>query len=306
MQSLLHRTALGCLFGDNFQGRCPSPLMVQSNIALGQEGMGLAKMKWADFNNDGKQDLVVAWYWTSFVGMQNESMSFDWTTLTTPEDKVLLQSIRSDIQTADLNGDGNQDLIFGNYDRNISFVDNSTGDPNDWEVKYFTDNTPTFSDVINPRRITDIEVIDLDQDGHFEVVVCTDDNTYEGVFAFSVDENWEASEVVNLIPGVPFISENHRNILEMDWSDFDEDGDLDLVAVMENENTVYFSENRLDSAGCTDELAVNFDADASVDDGSCAFAGEPCNDGISATYNDNIQATGRVWVSHSAGKMSCA
>ena len=271
-----------------------SPLAFEGpvNVAEGQEGMGLAKMNWADFNNDGKQDVVVAYGWNSFVGIQGASMSFEWTPLTTENGKVLLQSYRSDLQTADINGDGYEDVVFGNWDRNISFIDNSTGDPNDWEVKYFTDNSPTITANINPRRVTDLELIDVDQDGDYEIVSCTDDNAYEGVFAFDVDENWESTHVVNLIPGVPFVSGHHRNIIDMEWGDFDADGDLDLVAVMESENRVYFSDNVLETAGCTDELAVNFDAGASVDDGSCAFAGEPCNDGISATYNDNIQADG--------------
>ena len=265
----------------------------QFNIAEGQEGLGYAKMEWADFNNDGRQDVVVAWYWNSYVGIQGEDLAFEWTTLSTQDGKVLLQvAWRSDMATADVDGDGFVDIVFGNWDRNTSYVDNNSGNPEDWEVRYFSDNSPTYVSETNPTQVTDIEILDLNSDGVLEVVVCSNRHDLEGVFAFSVDENWESSDVVNLIPGVPFVPNGDHNLYDMDWSDFDADGDLDLVAVMHEENVVYFSENVLETAGCTDELAVNFDAGASVDDGSCAFAGEPCNDGISATYNDNIQADG--------------
>ena len=41
-----------------------------------------------------------------------------------------------------------------------------------------------------------------------------------------------------------------------------------------------------DYAGCTSELACNYDAGASIEDGSCFFPGDSCNDGDLFTEND--------------------
>jgi hypothetical protein len=43
-----------------------------------------------------------------------------------------------------------------------------------------------------------------------------------------------------------------------------------------------------DVLGCTDALACNYDAAATLDNGSCLFEGASCNDGNSATINDVV------------------
>jgi hypothetical protein len=52
--------------------------------------------------------------------------------------------------------------------------------------------------------------------------------------------------------------------------------------------------------GCTDETACNFDALASIDDGSCFYPGDACSDGNATTVNDsynaNCQCAGEVVV----------
>ena len=42
--------------------------------------------------------------------------------------------------------------------------------------------------------------------------------------------------------------------------------------------------------GCTDTLACNYDATATVDSGGCAFPGDSCNDGDETTINDTYNA----------------
>jgi hypothetical protein len=44
------------------------------------------------------------------------------------------------------------------------------------------------------------------------------------------------------------------------------------------------------AAGCTMPDACNFDATATIDDGSCLFVGSPCDDGLAETINDMIGA----------------
>jgi len=45
-----------------------------------------------------------------------------------------------------------------------------------------------------------------------------------------------------------------------------------------------------DVEGCTDATACNFDAAATVDDGTCILPGDSCNDGNPLTVNDTVQA----------------
>lgn len=56
--------------------------------------------------------------------------------------------------------------------------------------------------------------------------------------------------------------------------------------------------NCLDNPGCTDDLACNFDAFATEDDGSCLYANTSCDDGNQTTVNDirdiNCNCSGEV------------
>ena len=44
------------------------------------------------------------------------------------------------------------------------------------------------------------------------------------------------------------------------------------------------------AAGCTEEEACNYDADAEANDGSCSYPGDACDDGDSGTMNDMYDA----------------
>ena len=44
-------------------------------------------------------------------------------------------------------------------------------------------------------------------------------------------------------------------------------------------------------SGCTDATACNYDAEAEVNDGSCAYPGDACDDGDAMTINDAYTAT---------------
>ena len=49
---------------------------------------------------------------------------------------------------------------------------------------------------------------------------------------------------------------------------------------------VWFWEPPVDVLGCVNGSACNFDADATLDDGSCFFIGEPCDDNDANTFDD--------------------
>jgi len=52
-----------------------------------------------------------------------------------------------------------------------------------------------------------------------------------------------------------------------------------------------FSDSGSSTPGCTDGSACNFDAAATVDNGSCTFPGDACDDGDAATINDELDAS---------------
>merc|ERR1711871_1170070 len=58
-----------------------------------------------------------------------------------------------------------------------------------------------------------------------------------------------------------------------------------------------------DLAGCTDPTAVNFDAAAAIDDGSCVAAVEGCMDDSALNYD--ASATAYSFATHSDSALQC-
>ena len=53
-----------------------------------------------------------------------------------------------------------------------------------------------------------------------------------------------------------------------------------------------------DVLGCTDETALNYDSDATLDDGSCSYAGDDCSTAIAvegASASGVLESGGAVW-----------
>ena len=55
---------------------------------------------------------------------------------------------------------------------------------------------------------------------------------------------------------------------------------------MGGQDLFYFGAITDCTVGCTDELACNFSALATDDDGTCVYPGDPCDDGDDTTFND--------------------
>ena len=63
---------------------------------------------------------------------------------------------------------------------------------------------------------------------------------------------------------------------------------------MQNPNDMgvvrYLGAGGILASGCTSANACNYDPTAAVDDGSCYFIGDPCDDGLATTDNDAFNA----------------
>ena len=189
-----------------------------------------------------------------------------------------------------VDGNGWNDIVFGNHSYEPSYIANDSGNPEDWTVRYYHEDNP-FTHIAGNRYIDRLHLLDLNNDGKGELISCYK-NGNDGVFARSLGANGEVSNEINLIPNVQNYTAGGNRIIDADFSDVDGDGDLDMIAIQYPQNILYFSENKLETMGCTEALAVNYDPEALIDDGLCVFLGESCDDGMSATYNDAIQTDG--------------
>ena len=72
--------------------------------------------------------------------------------------------------------------------------------------------------------------------------------------------------------------------------DFCNDGDPNTINDMVQLDCECAGETVVELAGCTNAIACNYNAEANLDDGSCLFVGDACDDGNLNTINDTIQA----------------
>lgn len=251
----------------------------------------ILEMAWGDVNNDGKLDVVVAHGVTSAVGLQAEGMVFEWSAITTGSNqKVDIASERNQIMIDDIDGNGWNEIVFGNHSYQPSYIANDSGDPEDWTVRFFSEDNP-FTNTAGNKYIDRLHLLDLNNDGKGELLSCYQ-NGNDGVYGRSLGANGEVSNEINLIPNVQNYTAGANRIIDADFSDVDGDGDLDMIAIQYPQNILYYSENQLEDMGCTQALAVNYEPEALIDNGLCVFLGDACDDGMSATYNDAIQTDG--------------
>jgi hypothetical protein len=265
------------------------PVDLASNVDVAS----LTAFDWGDIDNDGDVDVVLtAWWNPSFVGIQ-DSGTLTWHQIANHTGSLGASVNAFDVKLHDTFGDGYPEIFFGSWDYNTSFVNNVNGLPNQLRAKALHELNPqTFSSTTG-GSVRSLDLIDINQDGVAELITCRD-NAPDGVYAIQFDDPFSPSRQINLIPQVyQGGSHGHEwNIRGTSWSDCDGDSDLDMICVKPATGELYFVENLLETTGCTNNAAINFDSNAAMDDGSCVFAGEPCSDGLSSTYNDQIQADG--------------
>ncbi|NJB82469.1 FG-GAP-like repeat-containing protein [Wenyingzhuangia aestuarii] len=247
---------------------------------------------WVDYNNDGYLDLFVTDYMPTKFNVLYKNNGDE--TFTEVKNTSLVQEAKNSIGAtwADYDGDGDMDVFipatngqsnslfrnnggdvfekmtnigitadnansvgcsWGDFDNDLDldlFVTNTSGQDN---FLYQNNGDGTFTQITNTLVTSDgghsssSNFIDFDNDGDLDLYVCNDqddENTLyinDGTGVYTKPEN-------------P-LSSNLGNSYSQAWSDFDNDGDLDLfVGNHSNEKNVFFENSR---ANCNSWLCIN-------------------------------------------------
>jgi hypothetical protein len=190
---------------------------VTTNVAIA--GSFLNKMVGGDFNEDGKQDLVVSTTGTSQVAtilLGNGDGTF------TVKSAILNSVAFLSVVVADINGDGHQDLVLGlNGPLGISL---GKGDGTFVDTTFY--QTAIGS---NPGGFFGVSAEDFNGDGKIDVVA----SGYSGFVAFFPGNGDGTLGTASLT------SNGSLNLTAQAAADFDGDGKLDLLDGLVNGAIIY-------------------------------------------------------------------
>ena len=277
----------------------------------------------ADIDNDGDLDIVSAFYvdgtiaWYENDGNSNPNYTKNIVSTNAPG--------ANDIYVADMDGDGDLDIISGNVgDDTISlFKNDGAADPS-WTAANIA-NTANGTNSIhvgdidndgdldivagiygqtyiawyendgaaNPSWATnniatsldnnnDVYLADIDKDGDLDIVSAS--GSYDTIAWYendgAADPSWTAANITTSADGAEAVY----------VADIDSDGDLDIVSVESNIDTIAWYENDGNSNPSFNKQVVS----NSADNGKSVYVGDLDNDGdldiVSASLNDDTIA----------------
>jgi len=178
-------------------------------------------VRWADYNNDGYLDMLVNGFdnneYVAKIYKNNQDGTFSEET-----SAILSGAIKSSIEWADYDKDGDMDFIFTGYDftgtlssilyknnGNGSFVDSELQMPGVW--------------------LGDAAWGDYDMDGNIDLIISGFKNPDRITKLYHNNGMGSFDEVT----GIPFEGVSHSSLK---WGDYDNDGDLDLFLSGANES----------------------------------------------------------------------
>ncbi|HBY06828.1 MAG TPA: hypothetical protein DEH22_03230, partial [Chloroflexi bacterium] len=170
-------------------------------------------LAWADFDSDGDLDLAVGNYDAPNQIYRNDTQPGDLApNLTLIWEAPGGAESTYEVAWGDCDGDGDPDLVSGNYDRpNLLYRNDGTSDNGEWRF--------SLSWMTNvARKTTSLAWSDYDSDGDLDLTEGTFD---EGIHIYVNQGN-------DSFDDLPISSLNTNDIA---WGDADGDGDLDLSAV---------------------------------------------------------------------------
>jgi len=188
----------------------------------------------SDINGDGRDDLIVA----------GDMKRYDVVWYKTPEDiwqisgweKHILYKNDSHrtyhVEAGDIDGDGDQDVVFTTKtDNSIGWLNNN-GSPSGWPATWIDNNC---------IRCFNARVADIDKDGQNDIIASEDDSVKGGKLHFYrylnnpiLQEEWIDHTIVSFQPG--------HGVSIFEIIDVDNDGDLDIVTG-NHQGDVYVLEN---------------------------------------------------------------
>jgi uncharacterized repeat protein (TIGR01451 family) len=205
-------------------------------------------LRFGDLDNDGLDDMVISLIDLRIVWMRNLGNGL-FEEATQIENESFIDDIR-DFQLADLNGDGNLDIVIGSQDEtpfnenlhvNLSWFENlGNGEYN------------LFNSISNEiLLIQDIEILDLNNDNHQDVVALADpnDDGLSKILYFFNDGSGVFIE--NTFDPFP---EAVSSINAIHLGDLDGDGELDLLTSSHSLSAINLFSNFLSAEGVERQL----------------------------------------------------
>lgn len=210
--------ALGLLFSSTaFAQTCDNELIVSDEIHYDTGGSSPRHLLLADFNKDGIDDMVVN-NTETFPADFRLSIMMGTSDGRFEPAQTVLEDVAYSVDTGDLDGDGNLDLVVQSLFYQTTSILYGYG-------------SGTFEGVVTystgPTSV--VHVADLNNDGKLDVVGATD--TQESfVLSNKGDRVFEQMDLVSLPGDNPFSIES---------ADLDKDGNTDLVFTYSNGNRIY-------------------------------------------------------------------
>jgi uncharacterized repeat protein (TIGR01451 family) len=200
---------------------------------------------WADYDNDGDQDVFVA----NAGGEKNLLYRNDGNGVFT---KITTGAIVNDEQNSvgaswgDYNSDGYMDLFVSNANQNNALYTNNAG--------------AGFTKVTSGVMVTDgghshgSSWVDYDNDGDLDLYVGNDQNTSDYLYVNDGTGSFTKETIFDSY---------QRNSMGLGWADYDNDGDLDLaIANRDSQGNYLF--NNSQTGGCeNNSLTLKLEADGS-------------------------------------------
>jgi hypothetical protein len=183
-----------------------------------------------DLDDDGDLDLVIGSYNSGLSHIENLGDSYkERTGDSYPIDTITVESY-STPAFADLDDDGDQDLLVGNFNGTFQYFENDGG--------VYTEQLGTANpfDGIDIGAASDPAFVDLDDDGDMDVVV----GELYGTIKYFENDGGSFSELTGTDNPFDGIDVGTRSA--PGFVDYDNDGDLDLY-IGEKYGTVFYFEN---------------------------------------------------------------